>query len=50
MKDIKIRLSMLWLFATLNYLYCDVVTVMDPLKNGSIQLTQGFLLAASILV
>jgi hypothetical protein len=50
MKDIKTKLSTLWLFATLNYLYCDVVTVMDPVKHGSIQLTQGFLLGASILV
>jgi hypothetical protein len=46
----KTKLSTLWLFATLNYLYCDVVTVMDPIKHGSLQFTQGFLLAASILV
>lgn len=46
----KTKLSALWLFATLNYLYCDVVTVMDPIKHGSIQLTQGFLLGAAILV
>src|SRR5450759_1346694 len=46
----KVRLSTLWLFATLNYLYCDVVTLMDPVKHGSIQMTQGFLLGASILV
>ena len=26
----KGKLSTLWLFATLNYLYCDVVTLMDP--------------------
>jgi len=26
MQDTKTRLSALWLFATLNYLYCDVVT------------------------
>jgi hypothetical protein len=50
MKDKKVMLSTLWLFATLNYLYCDVVTVMDPVKHGSIQLTQGFLLGAAILV
>jgi Family of unknown function (DUF6326) len=48
--DKKVMLSTLWLFATLNYLYCDVVTVMDPVKHGSIQLTQGFLLGAAILV
>jgi hypothetical protein len=50
MPDTKTRLSALWLFATLNYLYCDVVTVMDPVKHGSVQLTQGFLLGAAILV
>jgi hypothetical protein len=48
--DKKVMLSTLWLFATLNYLYCDVVTLMDPVKHGSIQLTQGFLLGAAILV
>ena len=50
MKDKKVMLSTLWVFATLNYLYCDVVTLMDPVKHGSIQLTQGFLLGAAILV
>ncbi|HEY1420033.1 MAG TPA: DUF6326 family protein [Candidatus Dormibacteraeota bacterium] len=52
------RLSTLWVFATLNYLYCDVVTLMDPgfLKQflagriGSIDVSQGFLLASGILV
>lgn len=56
--DVKIRLSTLWLFATLNYIYCDVVGLMDAslLKqflSGTVegmQLTQGFLLGASILV
>lgn len=50
MQDIRGRLSALWLFATLNYLYCDVVTLMDPVKHGNVQLTQGFLLGAAILV
>ena len=56
--DLKARLSTLWLFATLNYLYCDVVTVMDPHKLnqfvagtvGGMEITQGFLLGAGILV
>lgn len=56
--DWKVRLSTLWLFATLNYLYCDVVTVMDPRKLnqfvagtvGGMEITQGFLLGAGILV
>lgn len=48
----------LWVFATLNYLYCDVVTLMDAtlLKGflaGSINgfnISQGFLLASGVLV
>jgi Family of unknown function (DUF6326) len=27
--DIKIKLSLLWIFVTLNYLYCDVLSLMD---------------------
>jgi len=56
--DLKVRLSTLWLFATLNYLYCDVVTVMDPQKLkqfiagtvGGMGITPGFLLGAGVLV
>ncbi len=56
--DIRTRLSTLWLFATLNYLYCDVVTLMDPQKLrqfaagtvGGMEITQGFLLGAGVLV
>jgi MFS family permease len=51
MGNMKVILSTLWVFATLNYLYCDVVTLMDPVKHsGSIQFTQGFLLGAAIFV
>lgn len=50
MRDMKVRLSMLWLFAMLNYTYGDVVTLMDPVKHGSIQLTEGFLLGASVFM
>jgi hypothetical protein len=54
----KILLSTLWLFAVLNYLYCDVMTLMDSgfLKQilagqaGAIPLTQGFLSGAAILM
>jgi hypothetical protein len=49
-RDRKVILSTLWLFATLNYIYCDVVTVMDPVKRAPFQLTPGFLLGASVLV
>jgi len=54
----RARLSTLWIFATLNYLYCDVVTLMDPnlLKGfltgnvGGMEVSQVFLLAAGALV
>ena len=49
-QDMKTRLSALWLFAMLTYTYGDVVTLMDPVKHGSIQLTEGFLLGASVFM
>lgn len=56
--DMKVKLSTLWLFAILNYLYCDVVGLMDSelLRQymtgsvGGMHITQGFLLGASILM
>lgn len=58
MKDRKVILSTVWIFVMFNYLYCDVVALMDPklLKQfmtgnvGGIQFTEGFLLGASILM
>jgi hypothetical protein len=58
MIDGKVILSTLWIFVVLNYLYCDVMTLMDPVffkqiitgKAGAIQITQGFLLCAAILM
>jgi len=57
-KDMKAFFSTLWIFATLNYLYCDVLGFFDAVTlkalmeghAGSIQITQGFLLSASILM
>ena len=49
-QDMKTRLSALWLFAMLTYTYGDVVTLMDPVKHGTIQLTEGFLLVGSIFM
>ena len=34
----------------LTYTYGDVVTLMDPVKHGSIELTEGFLLGGSIFM
>ena len=52
------KLTVLWVFVTLNYAYCDVLALMDRpyLKDvltgnvGGIEMTRGHLLGASILV
>lgn len=58
MKDMKVKLSTLWVFAMFNYLYADVASLMDP-RNlreimtghvGPIEITPGFLLGAAILM
>jgi hypothetical protein len=54
----RARLSALWIFAALNYLYCDVVSLMDAhllrqYLTGNVEgmeLDQGFLLGAAALV
>jgi len=54
----KAILSTLWIFTVLNYLYCDVLSLMDAnlLKQyltgtiGGMHMSQGFLLGASILM
>ena len=56
--DMKSKLSSLWIFVALNYLYCDVVSLMDPellplyLRGNvnGLELTPAFLLGAGILV
>lgn len=56
--EMKKKLSLLWLFAMLNYIYADILTLMDSsvLKElitgvvGGMQMTPGFLLAAAILM
>lgn len=58
MNDIRARLSTLWIFVLLNYLYCDIVGLMDSGllrqfltgKVGGMQISQGFLLGASVLM
>jgi len=34
MEDMRVRLSVLWLFATLNYIYADVFFCVDVLGSG----------------
>ncbi len=48
--DMKERLFTLWLFAMLTYTYGDVVTLMDPIKHGTMPLTETFLLGGSIFM
>lgn len=60
MKDMKVALPLLWVFMMLNYLYCDVLSLLDPanLKDvlaghaagGSVQITPEFLLASGVLM
>ena len=58
MPDKRALLSTLWVFAMLNYLYCDVMSLMDSefLKQymtgnvGGIHITQSFLLGAAVLM
>jgi hypothetical protein len=56
-KDRRVILSTLWVFATLNYIYADVFGGKDPVAlkqlisgTGPIQMTEGFLLGAAILM
>jgi len=62
-KDRKVILSTLWIFALFNYVYADILTLyFNPVLQkeatkqllsgyiGSIQITQGFVLVAAILM
>jgi len=56
--SMQTKLSTLWIFVTLNTIYCDVTGFQDSdvLKQylagnlGGLQMTQGFLLASAIYV
>ena len=56
--DMNVKLSTLWITASLSYLYCDVISLMDPelltqyLKGNvnGLAFTPGFLLGAAILI
>ncbi len=52
---IKIKLSLLWLFALLNYIYADILTLMDAsvlndILSGSLGMTPGLLFLGAILM
>jgi hypothetical protein len=57
-KNKKVLLSTLWIFVTVNYIFCDVFTLFHaPDLNqfltgyaGGMQLTQGFLLTFAIIM
>ena len=54
----KALLSTIWIFVVVNYLYCDIMSLMEPalLKQylagnvGGMEITQGFLLGAAVLM
>jgi len=56
--DIQVKLSLLWIFVTVNYIFCDVFTLMysEELKQilsgtvGAVKMTQSFLLTFAIIM
>lgn len=52
MRDIKARLSLLWLFALLNYLYADVIALWDILGSPDphVHLPSWALMASALLM
>ncbi len=58
MKDTKATLSSLWIFAMFNYLYADVMGLMDPALQRAIAagqalaatINEGFLFGAAVLM
>jgi Family of unknown function (DUF6326) len=46
--DMRVKLSILWVFAVLNYLYADVFTALDPSpNNGSVPMGHGIMLGVA---
>jgi hypothetical protein len=58
LQDKKSLLSTLWIFLAANYIYCDHLSLLEPGavnglmagQIGSIQITQGFLLSAALII
>jgi hypothetical protein len=57
-EDMKTRMQTLWIFVMFNYLYCDVISNMDPAvlngylhgQVGNLQVNQVFMLNAAFLM
>ena len=57
LKDRKKMLSLLWIFAMLNYMYADILTLTDPAMlnqiisgTAPVKMTPGALFAAAVLM
>lgn len=51
MRDTKQRLSLLWLFVLLNYLYADVIALWDIVgRPGPFRLAPGLLMGSAVLM
>ena len=52
MKDKKVILSTLWIFALLNYIYADIFTLFfnPEAQTGTMAMTQGFVLGFAVLM
>jgi heme A synthase len=49
--DVRVKLSILWVFAILNYIYADVFTEMDSSSNnGSVTLSHGMMLGIAVFM
>jgi hypothetical protein len=53
--SIKIKLSMLWLLTILNYIYADILTLMDPsalndILSGAIGLTPLYMFLGAVMM
>ena len=49
--DMRVRLSILWVFAVLNYIYADVFTALDPSTDGgSVRMSHATMLGAAIFL
>lgn len=56
--NVQRRMAALWVFVVLNYLYCDVLALMNPVylrqvlagQVGAITMSEDFLLAAAVLM